>query len=116
MKVQKLLSLIRQSCERYEMIEEGDKIAVGVSGGKDSLTLLYGLKELSRFYPKHFTVTAICVDLGYANTDFTGIEAYCEKLGVELTIFIPRSGRSSWKSERNTIPVPCVQSFGKGRW
>ena len=66
MKVQKLLSLIRQSCERYEMIEEGDKIAVGVSGGKDSLTLLYGLKELSRFYPKHFTVTAICVDLGYA--------------------------------------------------
>ena len=86
MKVQKLLSLIRQSCERYEMIEEGDKIAVGVSGGKDSLTLLYGLKELSRFYPKHFTVTAICVDLGYANTDFTGIEAYCEKLGVELTI------------------------------
>ena len=73
MKVQKLLSLIRQSCERYEMIEEGDKIAVGVSGGKDSLTLLYGLKELSRFYPKHFTVTAICVDLGYANTDFTEI-------------------------------------------
>ena len=46
MKVQKLLSLIRQSCERYEMIEEVDKIAVGVSGGKDSLTLLYGLKEL----------------------------------------------------------------------
>ena len=41
MKVQKLLSLIRQSCERYEMIEEGDKIAGGVSGGKDSLTLLY---------------------------------------------------------------------------
>lgn len=70
MKVQKLLSLIRQSCERYEMIKEGDKIAVGVSGGKDSLTLLYGLKELSRFYPKHFTVTAICVGSGLCQYRF----------------------------------------------
>lgn len=72
MKVQKLLSLIRQSCERYEMIEEGDKIAVGVSGGKDSLTLLYGLKELSRFYSKHFTVTAICVGSGLCQYRFYG--------------------------------------------
>lgn len=73
MKVQKLLSLIRQSCERYEMIEEGDKIAVGVSGGKDSLTLLYGLKELSRFYLKHFTVTAICVGSCHAIQILQGI-------------------------------------------
>ena len=108
MKVQKLLSLIRQSCERYEMIEEGDKIAVGVSGGKDSLTLLYGLKELSRFYPKHFTVTAICVDLGYANTDFTGIEAYCEKLGVE-----DRHGRA--KGTQSLFPVCKASERGAGR-
>mgnify|MGYP000957870802 CR=1 FL=1 len=104
MKVQKLLSLIRQSCERYKMIEEGDKIAVGVSGGKDSLTLLYGLKELSRFYPKHFTVTAICVDLGYANTDFTGSEAYCEKLGVELTIIHTQIGKIVMEDRKEHNP------------
>lgn len=49
MQLQKLLSLIRQAVDRYNMIAEGDKIAVGVSGGKDSLTLLYALKKLSRF-------------------------------------------------------------------
>lgn len=118
MKVQKLLSLIRQSCERYEMIEEGDKIAVGVSGGKDSLTLLYGLKELSRFYPKHFTVTAICVDLGYANTDFTGIEAYCEKLGVELTIIHTQIGEDRHgraKGTQSLFPVCKASERGAGR-
>ena len=114
MKVQKLLSLIRQSCERYEMIEEGDKIAVGVSGGKDSLTLLYGLKELSRFYPKHFTVTAICVDLGYANTDFTGIEAYCEKLGVELTIIHTQIGKIVMEERKEHNPCSLCAKLRKG--
>ena len=114
MKVQKLLSLIRQSCERYEMIEEGDKIAVGVSGGKDSLTLLYGLKELSRFYPKHFTVTAICVDLGYANTDFTGIEAYCEKLGVELTIIHTQIGKIVMEERKEQNPCSLCAKLRKG--
>ena len=52
MQLQKLLSLVRQAVDRYNMIAEGDKIAVGVSGGKDSLTLLYALKKLSQFYPK----------------------------------------------------------------
>ena len=56
MKVQKLLSLIRQSCERYEMIEEGDKIAVGVSGGKDSHFQVYMLKEVMRMNPILFSV------------------------------------------------------------
>ena len=114
MKVQKLLSLIRQSCERYAMIEEGDKIAVGISGGKDSLTLLYGLKELSRFYPKHFTVTAICVDLGYANTDFTGIEAYCEKLGVELTIIHTQIGKIVMEERKEHNPCSLCAKLRKG--
>ena len=58
MQLQKLLSLVRQAVDRYNMIAEGDKIAVGVSGGKDSLTLLYALKKLSQFYPKHFTAVS----------------------------------------------------------
>lgn len=52
MKQQKLLSLIRQAIEEYHMLEDGDRVAVGVSGGKDSLTLLYAMRQLQRFYPK----------------------------------------------------------------
>ena len=54
MQSKKLLSLIRQAIKEYDMIEEGDKIAVGVSGGKDSLTLLYAMKQLQAFYPRRF--------------------------------------------------------------
>ena len=53
MKLQRLLSLIRQAVDQYEMIEEGDHIAIGISGGKDSLTMLYALHGLRRFYEKH---------------------------------------------------------------
>ncbi len=60
MKRQRLLSLVRQAVERYGMIEAGDRIAVGISGGKDSLTLLAALKELSGFYPKRFRLRRLC--------------------------------------------------------
>ena len=57
MKLQRLLSLIRQAVDQYEMIEEGDHIAIGISGGKVSLTLLWGLAHLQKFYPKHFSLS-----------------------------------------------------------
>ena len=65
MKLQKLYSYMRQAIDDFQMIEEGDRIAIGISGGKDSLTLLYGLSGLQRFYPKKFSLVAITVDLGY---------------------------------------------------
>ena len=65
MKYQKLLSLTRQAVDTYQMIDEGDHIAVGISGGKDSLTLLCALYGLKRFYPKSFDLTAITVNLGF---------------------------------------------------
>lgn len=64
MNLQKLLSYTRRAIDSYEMIDNGDKIAVGISGGKDSLTLLYALAELRRFYPKKFDLIAITVNLG----------------------------------------------------
>ena len=63
--MQKMLSLVRRAVDHYHMIEEGDRIAVGVSGGKDSLTLLTALAELRRFYPKKFEVIAITLEMGY---------------------------------------------------
>ena len=64
MKLQKLLSYTRKAIDDYNMINSGDKIAIGISGGKDSLTLLYALNGLKRFYPKDFDIVAITVDLG----------------------------------------------------
>ena len=69
MKLQRLLSLTRQAVDTWCMIDEGDHIAVGISGGKDSLTLLYALHGLMRFYPKSFRLHAVTVDLGYEGFD-----------------------------------------------
>lgn len=82
MKLQKLLSYTRQAVDEYEMIQEGDHIAVGISGGKDSLTLLYALANLQKFYPKYFSLTAITVDLGYEGFELSGIRSLCQELGI----------------------------------
>ncbi|HIT85919.1 MAG TPA: tRNA 2-thiocytidine(32) synthetase TtcA [Candidatus Ornithomonoglobus intestinigallinarum] len=83
--MKKVVSLTRRAIEDYNMINEGDKIAVGVSGGKDSLVLLCALAELSRYYPKKFTVTALTLDMG-GDGDFSEIEALCARLGVEYYV------------------------------
>ena len=61
--MQKMLSYVRRAVDHYHMIDEGDRIAVGVSGGKDSLALLVALSQLSRFYPHHFTVVANTLEI-----------------------------------------------------
>ena len=86
MKLQKLLSYTRRAIDSYEMIDNGDKIAVGISGGKDSLTLLYALAELRRFYPKKFDLIAITVNLGFDNFDTAKIEQLCKELDVPYYI------------------------------
>lgn len=86
MKLQQLYSKVRQAIEAYSMIEEGDKIALGISGGKDSLGLLYALAGIRSFYPKHFELVAITVDLGYKGFDLSQIKALCDKLQVEYHI------------------------------
>ena len=82
MKLQKLLSRTRKAIDTYSMIDEGDRIAVGISGGKDSLTLLYALANLRRFYPKKFEIVAITVDLGFPGFETEGIAGLCEELDV----------------------------------
>ncbi len=79
---------MRAAMEKYNMIEEGDVVAVGVSGGKDSLALLYALSEMRRFYPVKYEVKAITADMSFfgEKTDFAEITALCESLGVEHII------------------------------
>lgn len=86
MELQRLYSYTRKAIDDYNMIEEGDKIAIGISGGKDSITLLYALSGLRRFYPKKFDIIALTVSLGSGNMDFTPIVKLCEELNVYYEI------------------------------
>lgn len=86
MKLQKLLSYTRQAVDDYRMIEAGDRIAVGISGGKDSLALLCALSRLRAFYPREFELQAVTVDLGYDGFDLHPILSLCEKLEVSCRI------------------------------
>ncbi len=82
MKLQQLYSYTRRAIDDYQMIDSGDKIAVGISGGKDSLTLLYALHGLKRFYPQKFELIAITVNLGYQEFDVAPLQNLCEKLEI----------------------------------
>lgn len=84
--MQKILSKMRKAIEDYEMIQEGDKIAVALSGGKDSVTLLYALKNLQIFYPKKFELIAITVNPGFDGFDAKILEKIAEEAKVELVI------------------------------
>ena len=77
-----ILSHLRRCIEDYEMIQAGDKIAVGVSGGKDSLVLLYAMAKLKEFYPVPFELHAITVHPGVPEMDFSRVAALCEELNV----------------------------------
>ncbi len=79
-------STVRKAVDEYHMIEEGDKIAVGISGGKDSMLLLASLHHLSTFYPYHFEVEAVTIDLGFEGMDFTPVQEYCDKLGIRYVV------------------------------
>ena len=81
----KILSYVRRCVEDYDMIHSGDRLAVGVSGGKDSLVLLAALAKLREFYPQPFSVEAITLDMG-TGMDFAPVEAYCRKIGVPYTV------------------------------
>ena len=84
--MQRMLSLVRKCIAEYKMIENGDVIAVGVSGGKDSVMLLVALAELRRFYPKSFEIKAITVDSDPGKTDFSPIGEICKKYNIEYSI------------------------------
>ncbi len=86
LKIRRLLSRVRCAVDDYDMIADGDKIAVGISGGKDSLALVSALSEMRRFYPKKYEVCGIMVDMGFEGCDYTPIVDFFSDAGIEFRI------------------------------
>lgn len=114
MKLQKLLSYVRQAVNDYDMIAEGDRIAVGVSGGKDSICLLVALAEMRRFYPQKFDIAAITVSLGFDGADFSDIKKLCDRLGVNYTVIDTQIGRIIFDERHEENPCSLCAKMRKG--
>ena len=84
--MQKILGYMRKAIENYDMIQEGDKIAIGLSGGKDSITMLMGFKNLQRFYPKKFDIIAITINPGFDGFNIDILKNLCNDLNIPLII------------------------------
>lgn len=133
MKIQRLLSLTRQAVDDYQLIKSGDKIAIGVSGGKDSLTLLYALHGLRRFYPEHFEISAITVDLGF-NTisseyaeqispsfssdakefNLKPVQLLCDELDIPYTVVPTQIGKILFEMRKESNPCALCAKMRKG--
>lgn len=113
MKLQQLLSYTRRALDDYHMISDGDRIAVGISGGKDSLTLLYALAELRRFYPHPYEITAISVNLGF-DTDYSEIEALCKRLNVKYDVVNTEIARIIFEERKEKSPCSLCSKMRKG--
>ena len=84
--MQKILGYMRKAIDNYNMIEDGDKIAVALSGGKDSITMLMGFKNLQRFYPKKFDLIAVSINPGFEGFDVNLLQKICDDIDVPLIV------------------------------
>ena len=114
MRLQQVLSYVRRAADDYHMIQEGDRIAVGISGGKDSLTLLYALHGLKRFYPNHFELSAVTVDLGYEACDFSPVVELCKELNVPYHIVKTDIAHILFEDRKEPNPCSLCAKMRKG--
>lgn len=114
MNLQRLYSLTRQAIDAYQMIKAGDHIAVGISGGKDSLTLLYALHGLMRFYPQKFTLTAITVDLGFEGFDLSPVSSLCEQFSIPYTVVHTNINKILFEERKESNPCSLCAKMRKG--
>lgn len=112
--MKRMLSFVRRAVDDYNMIEDGDRIAVGVSGGKDSLTLLAVMVALKRFYPKKFEVVGITVDMGFEGSDFSPLEEYCRTLGVEYRVVKTEIAKIIFDVRKESNPCSLCAKMRRG--
>ena len=112
--IKRVLSFVRRAVDDYGMIEDGDKIAVGVSAGKDSLTLLAAMASLQRFYPKKFELCAVTVDMGFEGMDLSPIAKFCEELGVEYKVVPTQISKIIFDVRKEKNPCSLCAKMRRG--
>ena len=113
-KMKQIVGKVRKACQMYNLIDDGDKIAIGVSGGKDSLTLLTAMATLKHFYEKKFDIVAICIDLFDGKSDLTKIEEYCKKLDVPFVRVDSHINRVVFDIRKETHPCSLCANLRRG--
>ena len=120
--MQRLLSRVRYAVDKYNMIEDGDRIVVGISGGKDSLALLCVLADLRIFYPKKFTLAALTIDMGFSlspsiaapPTDYSAIRELCRRLDVPYTVKQTEIARVVFDNRKESNPCSLCARMRRG--
>jgi len=114
--VQKLMSYMRSAMERYGMVAEGDRVAVGLSGGKDSVALLYCLARMRSFYPHTFELFAVSIDMGFggAETDFSALEELCRSIDVPYTVKRTEIGHIIFDVRKEKNPCSLCARMRRG--
>ena len=111
--MQRLMGLVRRCVDDYDMIKAGDRIAVGVSGGKDSLVLLVLLAGLKKYFNKPFDLEAITIDMGLG-MDYSGIQALCDKLEVPYTVVKTEIGPIIFDHRKEKNPCSMCSKMRRG--
>jgi len=112
--MQHIINKTLEAINKYNLIEEGDKIAVGLSGGKDSLTLLLALNAIQKFYAKHFEVIAIAVDMFNGKNDYSKIQELCDENNIELYIEKTQIYDILFQERKETNPCSLCSKMRKG--
>lgn len=114
MTIKRLLSYVRRAVDDYQLLEDQDRIAVGVSGGKDSLALLCALKNLQRFYPKHFELMAFTVHTGFKDFHLKPVADYCASLDIAYEVIDTQIQEIVFQHKKMTHPCSLCAKLRKG--
>lgn len=112
--MKRILGAVRKAIEEFNMIEDGDRVAVGVSGGKDSMTLLYALKLFQRFSPVKYELEALTLTLGFEDLDLTPVKEFCKKIDVEYTIMETKIGKIVFDVREEKNPCSLCAKMRRG--
>lgn len=112
--LQKIIGKTKRAVEDFNMIDEGDKIAVGLSGGKDSIALLYALHYLQKFYKKHFEIMAITIHPGTESFTTDKLKEICDELGIEYLVYNSNISDVVFKIRKEENPCSLCANMRRG--